>query len=224
MSFSNPDELTPELTEEERTRRYVTQEQLEHALNKLAENLSDDLTRDFEEALQKAIEAFQKAEAIPTPVSIVGPVNVFLSGPPTPQPGPAVKAILTVHATKAQEQLTWTDPLDTLPQATQGDPMPGTITVDTTNESASVGYVDDHNDPTAAPAGSSVAYASSDPAVATIDSTGKITPVAIGVTQIAAHLSGALEADGVTPIPDPTPVQVTVGPGPAAGAALVLSV
>lgn len=221
MSFSNPDEQT-----EEGNRRYVTHEELTHALNKLAENLSDDLTRDFEEALQKAIEAFQKAEAIPTPVSIVGPVNVFLSGPPTPQPGPAVKAVLKVAPTapKAQEQLTWTDPLDTLPRDTQGDPMPGTITVDTTNESASVGYVDDHNDPTAAPAGSSVAYASSDPAVATIDSTGKITPVAIGVTQIAAHLSGALEADGVTPIPDPTPVQVTVGPGPAAGAALVLSV
>lgn len=106
--------------------------------------------------------------------------------------------------------------------------MPGTVSVDTTNETATVQFVDDHNDATAPPAGATVSFASSDPNVATVapsqtDSfTGQISPVSTGTTKISVALTNAMEADGITPIPAPDPVTLTVDPGAAAGARLSL--
>ncbi len=114
--------------------------------------------------------------------------------------------------------------------------MPGTITVDTTNETATLAFVDDKGDTNAAaPAGVVVSFASDNTAVATIavDASnplvGDITPVAEGTANISATLANAdgspvLEADGVTPFPVPAPVTVTVTAGAAVGDSLVLSV
>jgi hypothetical protein len=123
---------------------------------------------------------------------------------------------------------------------TQGEPMPGQINVDTTNETVLLGFVDDHGDVAAAPVDASgsavvVTFVSDTPAVATIanDSSnplqGDITVVAEGVANISATIAYAdgspvLEADGVTPFPVPAPVAITVSAGPAVGDALVLSV
>jgi hypothetical protein len=121
--------------------------------------------------------------------------------------------------------------------STQGDTnMPGSITVDTTNETATLAFVDDKGDTdAAAPDGVIVTFTSSDETVATVatDATnglvGDITPVAegtadIGVTLANADGSPVLEADGTTPFPVPTAVTVTVGAGAAVGDALTLSV
>lgn len=114
--------------------------------------------------------------------------------------------------------------------------MPGQITVDTTNEVATLAFEDDHGDLNAAPPSNEsgpavVSYTSDTPTAATIDPTsGAITPVAEGVTNIGvAPLlypdgSQVFEADGVTPFPVPDPVPVTVGAGAAVGDALSLSV
>lgn len=108
--------------------------------------------------------------------------------------------------------------------------MPGTITVDTTNETVVVDFVDDKGDVAVAPSGATVVYSSDTPTVVTVatDATnplqGDITVVAEGTANISAVLSNALEADGVTEIPDPAPVAVTVTAGAAVGADLVLSV
>ena len=110
-----------------------------------------------------------------------------------------------------------------------GSDMPGQITVDTTNETATVGFLDDKGNTTSAPAGASVTFASSDDSILTVAADANnplqadITPVAIGSADVSATLSGALEADGTTPIPDPAPVTVTVSAGPAASADFVLS-
>jgi hypothetical protein len=111
-----------------------------------------------------------------------------------------------------------------------GSIMPGTITVDTTNEQAAVNYVDDKGDTDApAPEGAVVTYVSDNPAVATVDPTsGKVAPVAEGTANISATIADAagqpiLEPDGVTPF-SVQPVAVTVGPGAAVGAGLSLSV
>ena len=123
----------------------------------------------------------------------------------------------------------------------QGDQMPGTITVDTTNETVTLGFVDDKGDTNAAPpvaaSGASlvVTFASDNTAVATVavdassSVVGDITPVAEGTANISATLaytdgSPVLEADGVTAFPAPAAVAVTVGPGAAVGDALTLSV
>lgn len=111
-----------------------------------------------------------------------------------------------------------------------GGHVPGSITVDTENETATVQFEDDKGDATAAPAGASITPASSDPTVFTVavDSGNPfqvdVTPVGLGSAQLSAPLTGALEADGVTPIPDPTPVTITVSAGAADQAAFVLSV
>jgi hypothetical protein len=113
---------------------------------------------------------------------------------------------------------------------TIGSNMPGTITVDTTNETVVVDFVDDKGDVAVAPSGATVVYSSDTPTVVTVatDATnplqGDITVVAEGTANISAVLSNALEADGVTEIPDPAPVAVTVTAGAAVGADLVLSV
>ena len=101
-----------------------------------------------------------------------------------------------------------------------------TITVDTTNETATVQYVDDHGDVlSAAPEGSTVAFASSDSAVATIapDAAnplqGDITPVAVGTVTFSVSTTGA---DGNPLFADATSDSLTVNPGAAVGQRLTL--
>lgn len=111
-----------------------------------------------------------------------------------------------------------------------GGSMPGQITVDTTNETATVSFVDDKGNPTSAPDGAQITFASSDESVATVAADdanplqADITPVGLGSADISASSNGtAMEADGVTPIPDPDPVTVTVAAGTAAGEEFTLS-
>lgn len=113
---------------------------------------------------------------------------------------------------------------------TIGGKMPGQITVDTTDESAEVGFVDDKGDATTAPSGASFSFASSDESVVTVaadaDDPNKcdITPVGEGSADVSVSSNGtAFEADGTTPIADPDPVTVTVSAGAAAGESFVLS-
>lgn len=106
--------------------------------------------------------------------------------------------------------------------------MPGQINVDTTNETVTLQFADDHGDPTDAPAGVQVAYSSSDTSVATVATDagnplqGDITPVAVGTSDISVEITGATEPNGNPFTADP--VTVTVSAGPAAEASLVLSV
>ena len=114
--------------------------------------------------------------------------------------------------------------------------MPGAITVDTTTETASIVWADDHGDTdAAAPSNASGAtvpvFGSDNEAVATVDPvTGKVTPVAEGTFNVTVapftYPDGTpvLEADGVTPFPVPAPAAVTVSAGAAVAASLVLSV
>jgi hypothetical protein len=134
-------------------------------------------------------------------------VNVNINMGPA-GPGPASKATLTLG----------------------GSNMPGQITVDTQNETATVGFVDDKNDDTSAPDGTEVTFTSSDDTIATVapDSSnplqGDITPVGVGTVQIGATFNGtALESDGATPIADPDAVSVEIDPGAAVGARISLS-
>lgn len=106
--------------------------------------------------------------------------------------------------------------------------MPGTIDVDTTNETATLSFVDDKGNETPAPAGATVTFASSDAAVATVASdpanplVGNITPVAPGTAQVSVTVDGAMEPDGTTPIASPDPVTLTVNPGAPAGERLTV--
>lgn len=103
------------------------------------------------------------------------------------------------------------------------------LTVDSTNKTMTVGFLDDKGDTTTAPAGASVSFGSDNPAAATVaaDATdpwsGDITVVAEGSGNFTAALYGAMEADGVTAIADPAPAPFTVGPGPAASASLTVN-
>jgi hypothetical protein len=116
----------------------------------------------------------------------------------------------------------------------KGSAMPGQITVDTTNETATVQFLDDHGDVATPPTGAVVTFTSSDPAVLTIatDPTnpfqGDVTPVAEGTSDVGATIADAagnpiLEPDGVTPFAV-TAQTVTVSAGEAATAELTLSV
>jgi hypothetical protein len=131
---------------------------------------------------------------------------------------PIFVQILPKQAYKANLQL-----------SSEGENMPGTITIDTTNETALVSFVDDHGDPTAAPAGVVATFASDNEAVATVAADANnplqadITPTGLGTANISCAFNGtALEANG-SPIADPASVAVTVVAGPAAGAEFVLS-
>lgn len=127
-----------------------------------------------------------------------------------------------------------------LTDSTGGSNLPGQITVDTTNETATVAFVDDKGDTNAAapvsPDGGAivVTFTSDNEAVLTIatDGTnplqGDVTAVAEGTANVGATIADdqgnpVLEPDGVTPFAVDS-VAVTVGPGEAEGAALVLSV
>jgi hypothetical protein len=121
-----------------------------------------------------------------------------------------------------------------------GGHMPGSINVDTTNETVTLGFTDDHDDVAEAPVDGSgspvvVTFTSSDETVVTVatDGTnplqGDVSVLAEGTSDLGATIAYAdgtpvLEADGVTPFPTPEPVPVTVGAGAATGDALVLSV
>jgi hypothetical protein len=148
-------------------------------------------------------------------LALSGALTVTVLPPPPP---PATHAVIVITTT-------------------QGDTnMAGQITVDTTNETATLAYLDDKGDTdAAAPAGAVATFTSSDPAVATIaanpanPNVGDITPVAEGSTDIGVTLANAdgspvLEADGSTPFPTPAAVTVTVGAGAAVGDSLTLSV
>lgn len=100
--------------------------------------------------------------------------------------------------------------------------MPGTIDVDTTDEKATLTFVDDKGNETAQPEAAVVVFSSSDTNVATIDPSGAITPVGVGETQIGVDVQGAFEPDGVTAIPNPDPITLTVNPGAAAGERLTV--
>lgn len=138
-------------------------------------------------------------------ISFAGPLSVVLVPPPQP---PAVSARITFR----------------------GETMPGQITVDTTDETVSIEWLDDKGDTDAAePDGAVVTFTSDNEAVATVDDAGKITAVGEGVANIGASLTGSdgnplLEADGTTPFAQPSPVAVTVSAGEAVGDALSLSV
>lgn len=118
---------------------------------------------------------------------------------------------------------------------TQGDTMPGAITVDTTNETVTLDFVDDKGDVATGPDGVVVTFASDNTAVVTVavDSAnplqGDVTVVGEGSANLSATLANAdgspvLEADGSTPFPTPATVAVTVSAGAAVGDSLVLSV
>lgn len=114
-------------------------------------------------------------------------------------------------------------------------PMPASISVDTTNEIVTVGFVDDHGDTdAAAPAGVVATFTSDNPAALTVapDPTnalqGDLTPVAEGTANVGVTLANAdgsplLEADGTTPWAPVDAVAVTVTPGAAVGARLTVT-
>jgi len=123
----------------------------------------------------------------------------------------------------------------------KGTDMSGAITVDTTNETVTLGFVDDHGDTNASPPAAAsgaalvVTFASDNESVVTVatDGTnplqGDISVLAEGTANISATLAYAdgtpvVEADGVTPFPAPAAVAVTVSAGAAVGDDLVLSV
>lgn len=102
------------------------------------------------------------------------------------------------------------------------------VTVDTTNETASVEFFDDHNDVTAQPEGSVITFTSSDEAAATVTQraddakVADIGILAVGTTDIGASVA---DADG-NPMTEPdgsawAPIESTtveVDPGAAVGA------
>jgi hypothetical protein len=104
-----------------------------------------------------------------------------------------------------------------------------TITVDTTGLTATLGFEDDHGDAADAPAGSAVSWSVDDTAVLTVapDATNPfeadLTVVAEGTANLSATLTGAFEADGVTPIANPAAVALNVGAGPAEQAVVTLA-
>jgi hypothetical protein len=166
-------------------------------------------------ALRKTIQAL--IDAVVTLTTEVSNLTAVLKKALAPN-GP-VKAILTV----------------------KGSFMPVTITIDTTNETATLSYVDRVGDPDDAPAGLIPNFASDNaaltvgaPTTAADPTTGKqvvtvaLTPASVGVANVSvaptdANGAAILEPDGVTPIPAPSPVQVTVDPGAPAGARLTTS-
>lgn len=113
--------------------------------------------------------------------------------------------------------------------------MPHEITVDTTNETATVEFVDDHGDTTTTPPNfASVNFTSSDDTVLTVAADaanalqGDLTPVIVGTgVTISAQPVDAdgqplLEADGTTPFPTVTSDAIDVNPGAAAGERLTV--
>ena len=154
-------------------------------------------------------------------ILVEGKIKVLLEEPEPNRPK-ATHAVLVVFDTQGESS------------------MPGTITVDTVNEVATVVFVDDKGDTNAAapvsPDGGAVVvtFTSDNPGVASVATDasnplqGDVTPVAEGTCNIGATIADdqgnpVLEPDGVTPFAV-TSVAVTVTAGAAVGAALSLSV
>lgn len=105
------------------------------------------------------------------------------------------------------------------------------MTVDTTDETVTLSFVDDKGNETPAPAAvnvpGGVVFTSDTPAVATVAPdpnnplVGNITPVAPGDCNIAANVPNATEPDG-SPMADPDPVALHVDPGAAVGERLTV--
>jgi hypothetical protein len=113
--------------------------------------------------------------------------------------------------------------------------MPTIVTVDTTNETITLGFTDRIPEPTAPPANlGAVSFTSDNPAIATVavdpnnPLVGDITPTGAGVVNLGigplVDTAGAplLEADG-TAFPQPDAQQLTVNPGAAVGDRLTLA-
>lgn len=144
-------------------------------------------------------------------LNVSGRVDVVVTQLPPP-PGPARHVRLTL-------------------KRIQGEQM-GNMTVDTVGETATVEFLDDHQDVTSAPDGAVVNFSSSNESVATIVAdpanplVGNVTPVAMGDVTLSANVVGAdgnpvLEPDGVTPFS--ATADLTVAAGPANTLALVLN-
>jgi hypothetical protein len=103
-----------------------------------------------------------------------------------------------------------------------GSRMPGSIDVDTTDETATVTFVDSHGNETTAPAEVEVTFSSDNESVATAEAdaanplVANIVPVAPGDANISVHIEGDLDAEG-NDIPDPDPVALHVDPGKPVG-------
>ena len=181
---------------------YITKAQFDQAIGALTIQFAEMIA-----ALQNEITSLQEARRI----TIDGPVPVVIMQPD----GPLQIQQLAGPASNA----------------TIGVAMPGSITIDTTNETATVGFADDHGDPTSAPAGAVATFSSDNTAVATVVADAAnplqadITPVGLGTANIAVTFSGtAIDTNTGQPIADPAPVTVTVSAGAAATESFVLSV
>jgi hypothetical protein len=108
-----------------------------------------------------------------------------------------------------------------------GSNMPGTIDVDTQNETVTLAFVDDKGNVTDPQDGVTVNFDSDDEgiAIAAIDPANplvaNITPVAPGDCTLGATVTGATEPDG-TPMPSPDRVPLHVNPGAAVGERLTV--
>lgn len=149
----------------------------------------------------------------PLTLNLSGSLNVIVTSSVPPIPA-ATRAILTI-------------------QPTSGGIMPGAITVDTTNETATVEFVDDKGDVATAPVGVTVLVTSSDPSltVGTPDpstpNTFPLVPTIVGSADVSATFTNADGTPAIEPNGTPfsvTSTTVTIAAGAAAGASLVLSV
>lgn len=172
----------------------------------------DRLLREIKELLAQLLGAVQSGTAITVNLVVSGSVNLNVITPPPPVL-PATHAVLTIS---------------------QGANMAGAITVDTTNETATLAFLDDKGDVAATPAGAIVTFTSDNEAVATVAADaanplqGDVSPVSIGDANIGATVADAsgnpiLEPDGVTPF-SVAPVAISVSAGAADALVLTLSV
>lgn len=110
----------------------------------------------------------------------------------------------------------------------KGSKLPGQITVDTTNETATLQFVDRVGEPTATPDGAVISWSTDGPGVATAAVAGDdqtvaaISPTGAGDCNVLADVSGATEPDG-SPFPQAS-VPIHVDPGAAVGDRISLSV
>lgn len=177
----------------------ATTDQLKLATEYLQTAMSDELT------------AIQDQIANPAPVRLHFDASAsgILDLVTVPLTGPATGTLLTITTTGEVD-------------------MPASLNVDQTGK-ATLSFTDDHGNTTSAPEGAVVTFTSDNEAVVSVvaDATdplaGDLTPVAPGTANITADVTGALEADGVTPFP-PASAEVSVGPGPAVGDALTITV
>jgi hypothetical protein len=148
-------------------------------------------------------------------------------------------ALHSIDANLAEFLTDWlaanTEPQAVTAHLARGEPV--ALTVDSTNQTLTLTFDDDHGDPTAAPPGDgsgiAVTFASDatsvvDVGAATATADGFTAPLTIGTEGTAnlsatvANTSGAplTDADGTTAFVQPTPLNVTVAPGQTVSATL----